>query len=463
MKVAVAIAAFLALNSSVLAAQELKLPLPEIEKLPNGLEVVWFVNDSLPIVDLALLVKSGFRDDAPGKSGTAELLSSVLDRGDDGMSALQIAHSVEMLGASRYVSADEDDFSVGMHGLAPDAPVLLDLLAKISLHPDFPDAEVKREHERLLDRWNHIGDYGETLANLAFGRLITMGTSYGRGGFVSINEFRRVGREDVVQYYKKSFEPKNAVLMVVGRVNPNEFRPKIMSAFGNWQGEAPPRNWKNFSDPRLPYRFGEIVLIDRPDLTQAQVRIGFKAPGLAAPDHYPLVVANALLGEYFNSRLNSLIRDKLALTYSIGSSFSYSRDLANLLITSSTRNESVGQLIHKTIEVLKDLKQGPIPGDEVKMAKEYLEGGFPLSTATLGAVASRWLSGYVFNLGPGYLNEFVPKINAVEPGDVVAAVSKNFDLNHLVIVVAGDARAISKSLKEAGLGPIRQVSVQSLK
>src|SRR5947209_3980811 len=85
---------------TVTASASVKLPVPELETLPNGLQVAWFLNDQLPVIDLALLVKSGTRDDASGKSGTAELLSNVLDRGAGGLSAQQIARAVEMLGAT---------------------------------------------------------------------------------------------------------------------------------------------------------------------------------------------------------------------------------------------------------------------------------------------------------------------------------------------------------------------------
>ena len=76
--------------------------------LPNGLKVVWFLRDELPIVDLIVLVQSGFRDDPAGKSGTAEFVADLLDRGASGMTAKELAHSVEMLGASRYASAEDD-------------------------------------------------------------------------------------------------------------------------------------------------------------------------------------------------------------------------------------------------------------------------------------------------------------------------------------------------------------------
>lgn len=443
-------------------ASKIRLPTPEIETLPNGLQLVWFLSDQLPVVDLALLVKSGYRDDPAGKTGVSELLSAALDRGSAGQNAQQIAQQVEQLGASRYISDDEETFSLGMHGLAPDSDTLLDILAKMTLQPNFDPTEVDREKARLLDRWNHLGDYGEALASLAYRRAITSGTSYMRGNFYSVNEFKKVGLPEVQAYYKKHFTPKNSILMVVGRVDKAKFRARIDELFGKWTGEAPKHDYKNSSDPRVNHAPGQILIVDRKGLTQAQVRMGFRAPLISSPDHYSLTVANALLGEYFNSRLNALIRDKLGLTYGIGSAFSYAKNFGSLTISSATRNESVGELIRHSIDVLKDLKKGPIPQDEVDMAKEYLIGGFPLSTSTLGAVASRWMSGYIFDRGPEYLNEFVPKITEVQAPDVLSSVKKDFDLDHMIIVIAGDSKQIEASIKDSGFKSFKKIQLKDL-
>lgn len=444
------------------SASQIKLPVPQIETLPNGLQLVWFLNDQLPVLDLALLVKSGERDDPSGKSGTAELLAASMDRGAAGQTAQEIARQVEELGASRYITAEDETFSLGMHGLAPDSDTLLKILAKIALQPDLKKSEVDWEKDRLIDSWNHLGDYGETLASLAYRRAITGGSSYGRGNFASLAEFKKVGRDDILGFYKKHFTPKNSVLMVVGRVDQKKFREQILKLFGDWKGNAPKHTYVTHADPKVRTGRGQILIVDRKGLTQAQVRMGFRTPLVNAPEHYSLTVANAMLGEYFNSRLNSLIRDKLGLTYGIGSSFSYSKSLSALTISSATRNQSTGELIRKAIDVLKDLKKGPIAQDEVDMAKEYLIGGFPLSTSTLGAVAARWMGGYIFELGPEYLNDFVPKVSGVTAKDVLAAVKKDFDPDGLTIVVAGDAKEIEASLKDSGFKNFRKIEVKDL-
>ena len=230
------------------SAPVVQLPVPDIETLPNGLQIAWFLNDKLPVIDLAILVKSGSRDDLPGKSGTAELLSSVLDRGAGGLTAHEIAAAIESLGATRYAAADDDAFSLGMHGLAPDASVLLELLAKLTLVPTFPNEEVIREKADLKEHWDHLSDSAESMAAVVFSRKITAGTSYGRGAFSTLSELGRLTRGDLVAFHQTHFTPKNSILMIVGRVNRAEFRGNIISNFGSWHGEEPKHKKIKFSD-----------------------------------------------------------------------------------------------------------------------------------------------------------------------------------------------------------------------
>lgn len=443
------------------APTDFKLPVPDVEKLPNGMRIVWFTSDRLPVVDFEMLFRSGSRDDLPGKSGTAELLAAALDRGAGGLSTQEIAEKVESLGASRSASSDDDSFQVSFHGLAPDASTLMDLMAKVVLQPALPAGEIKREQDRMLDGWSRLADYGDSLVDLAFRRSLTEGTVYARGAVLSSKELGGLKRGDLVQWWKKNFTPQNATLMVVGRVDRKAMRDQIVALFGGWKGVAPHHDKKAYRTAGFVPHAKEVLLLDRPNLNQAQVRIGFRAPLVKDPRHFPLTVANALLGEYFHSRLNTLIRDQLGLTYGIGSSISYSRDLALFSVSAATRNEATGELLQKTLEVLHGLKSSPVPEDEVTTAKDYLIGGFPLSTATLEGVAGRWLLNDLYDLGPNRLNEFVPHISAVKAKNVNSAVSSSFDLSHMVIAVAGDASAIEPVLKKAGF-KVRRVSAKSL-
>ena len=122
----------------------LRLPSPEIETLPNGLRVAWFLDPKLPIVDMGLLFMNGTRSDPAGKSGLALLTGQTLERGAGGKNALDFSRAFERLGGSFGVNTDEDGTSISIHGLSRDAEAYFDLLADVTLRPNFDPAELKQ-------------------------------------------------------------------------------------------------------------------------------------------------------------------------------------------------------------------------------------------------------------------------------------------------------------------------------
>jgi predicted Zn-dependent peptidase len=455
--------AFLAPNAH--AAPDLKafrLPLPTVEKLPNGLTVAWFVDDKLPVVDLALLVQTGTRSDPKGKSGTVEMTARMLERGAHGLSAEDMAHRVESLGASGFASADEEGITVGMHGLSQDADSLLELVAWIAREPNFFPTEFRRERALLGESWRHLTDSAESVAGYVFGKTILNGTVYERGTLDDAKKLSRVKVRDVRAFHRANFVPPNSVLVVVGRVDRPAFRDRIVSLFGSWRGKSPKKADFPVKNPRYTVKNGEILIVDMPGLPQAQVRLGFRIPGVRSRKRYALEVANALLGEYFNSRLNLIVRDRLGLAYGIQSSLTYFKESAFFSVGSATAAPNIGRLLAETIHQLRLLKAADVLEEEIKTSKDYLIGGFPLSVSTLGEVATRWLNGYSFQLGPDYLNEFMPKVSAVTRECVVEAVDEAFHLDRLVIVIAGDAKQVEKSLREKGFKHFRRIRAKSL-
>lgn len=462
----------LSVSNARAASAEFHFPEPKVEKLSNGLEVVWFQSDRLPLIDLMVMTRAGYAKDPLGKSGTSELLAATLDRGAHGLNARQLGVKLDRLGAAHSISTDDDGFTIGVHGMSEDAPELLDYLSKVTLHPDFPADEIKREHERLLDRWRHLGDSTDAIASLALHRILAANTPYGRGSLLSAKEFQKVSRSDVLEFYNRYFTPENSLLVVVGKVPSEKFREQIVNTFTSWKpasksldhssmlSKAPP---SHFTDSRIQLKKGySILVVHRPGLNQAQIRMGFIAPPLQVPDHHAWVVANALIGEYFYSRLNAILRDRLGLTYGVSSGLTFQKELNRFSLQSSTQNKNVGELYKRTFDILVDLKKNGASDSEVALARDYRVGGFPLSLSTLHSIASRWLGLKLFGLSIDYLKEFPEKVEKVQTAEVSQALSKYLDMDHLVTVIAGDAPAIEASLKKSGIGNFKRVEVKDL-
>jgi predicted Zn-dependent peptidase len=403
------------------------------------------------------LVKSGYRDDPQGKSGLAQLMATTLDQGAGSASTEEFARSIESLGASRFVSSDEETIVAGVHGLSLDTDRLLQLFSDLILRPKFEAEAFEREKARMIEARETLKDHASALAGVALHRALGSGTPYARGPIYSARELKKVQRKDVVQYHQAHFVPQNAILVVVGAVDRAVMREKILRAFGAWKGKAPLRKTIQPRHARFEMGNQDLILVDRPGLTQAQVRFAFPVAGVKSKDHHAQTVVNALLGEYFNSRLNARIRDELGLTYAVGSEVSHARDFSAVTISSATRNDAVGALLHEIRATLKGLGERPVEMPELETAREYMIGGFPLSNATVSGVATRWLAGRVLDQGPDFLNSFISSIQKVTLEQIARISRTEFNPKRPVVVVVGDAARIKETLRQAGFKKLKVI------
>ena len=142
---------------------------------------------------------------------------------------------------------------------------------------------------------------------------------------------------------------------------------------------------------------------------------------------------------------------------------SFSTDQAYWAISTSTQVSNVGDLLKRTKALYETFQTGVVSAEEVKTAKEYMTGSFPLSTATLYQIASRWLSGKLFHLENDYLEKYLGQVEKVTVDSTQKAIQKYFGGKKLAIVVACDRSVCEKKLKASGFNSIKWLKAEDLK
>ena len=198
--------------------QMVQLPKPAHEVLPSGLQIVWFEDRNVPLVDLVLFMPIGFSSDPDGASGAGALVGGLLERGTKTQSATDISRAMDQLGASSMVSIDDDFGIVGIHGLSSDFFELARLLRTISIEADFPEVEIKRTKDLMKESIARMADHPGPLADLAFSRLIASGTPYARGRLQSEKQLMSISRNTLKQFHAAMLQPQKAVLLVIGKL-----------------------------------------------------------------------------------------------------------------------------------------------------------------------------------------------------------------------------------------------------
>lgn len=447
----------LALTLSAASQAATKLPRPLFEKIEAGPELAWFVSPKLPLVDFVLAFPGGTRFDPDGKSGTAALLSEMMEHD----SALSEA---EKLGGTLAVSVSEERTLISAHGLAEDGEELLRLALRLARAPKLESPLFEREKKRMLERWDRLGDSVPLLANFLFSRLISSGTPYGRGGALSPREGEAITLSDVRSFHARRFVADGALFLGVGDMRVDRLRTLVLAAMKEWgrktQSDLSGKTWA-ITSPVLPAS-GTTWIINRSGASQTEIRMGFPAPSYSSPDREALSVANALIGETFTSRLLSELRDRKGLVYGISSGFSHEIKASNFWIQTATQSVTTIQAMEGIEKIWEGLTQEPPTDAEVEAAKEYLVGYYPVTTRTLSAVASRWMTLREFGLPEDYLDSFEERIRKVTTAEVRAAISKHLVGQAWTKVLAGDSKILLPLLRVSG-AKIKQVSASDLR
>jgi len=204
-----------------------------------------------------------------------------------------------------------------------------------------------------------------------------------------------------------------------------------------------------------------VVVVDKPDATQVQVRIALPAFARSSPEYIPAVVANAVFGGGFTSRLMEAIRVNRGLSYGVRSRFATSRAGGLFFVSSFTKTATAGELVEVALEEARRYCDGGPGAEELERAKAYLAGLYPLSLETHDQLAEKLADLRLFGLPVEHVTEYRERVRAVTADECLAVARRHFPLDGRGVVVAvGPARDVAPQLERFGpveIVPAKQV------
>jgi len=447
--IGVALAA-LTLAAGTAAGAPLSLPAYTRTTLDNGLVVFIMPTHRLPLVDFRLVVRTGSVCDPLGKEGLASLTADLLTQGAGARDARTIAEDIAFVGGSLDAMAGMEQVVLTCEVLQKDFATGLELLRDVTLSPTFPAEEVARKRDEALGTIASQRDDPGTVATQELGPFLLGKSPLAHPAIGWEKSVKALTREDVVGFHDRYFHPENAMIAVVGDVDPKAVKTALEKAFGGWKSGGTKPADVYTPVPESPGR--QVRIINKPEVTQTQIRLACMGVPRNHPDYYPITVANTILGAGFTSRLVNEIRVVQGLTYSISSRFAMFRNAGTFRIGTFTRNESIRKTIDETLKVVKALQESGPSEEELAKAKRYLTGQFPLGLQAPDALATQLLDVEFYGLDPRFVETFSDRINAVTMADCRRALKSYFCVEDLRILVVSNPEVAKKALE--GLGPI---------
>jgi zinc protease len=471
--VALLLCAGVLLSQAIAAAREfppevpppkpLVLPSAQIRELPNGLKVVVIERHSLPLLTLRLVVKSGAEADPPDLAGTAQLVAGLLNQGTARRSAREIAEAIDLMGGSVDNAAEWDNSFVSLTVLSDHTELAFDLLADMVRHPVFAPAEIERQRTQTLSALEILRDDPAYMADAVFNVLIYSGTPYGHPLDGTEESVRRLTQRDLQVFHTQHYRPSNCILAAVGDITPSQATALVEKFFGEWEKE------KSQAPQRLPgvvtvTSSRRIVVIDKSDAVQTEIRVGNLAIRRNSPDYYALTAANQILGGPAANRLFKALRSQQGLTYGASSELVCQQGLGTWVAKTSTRTAETARSMRQVLDQMQRLRDHPVTDDELRTAQSYLVGHLALEFESSDNIASRVLELMVHNLPLDYWNRFPQNIQALKAEDLLTATRRYLDPERDVIVLVGSAAGFRREVNQLGtweVVPLRDLDLAS--
>jgi zinc protease len=404
--------------------------------LANGMAVLVLRNSTAPTVSLRGELRLGAIHEPEGLSGVSGFTSAALMRGAGARSFQQIVAATEERGCAVSVGGGLHVTSFAAKALAEDLPLVLDILADLLLRPTFPPHELEKLRGQLLVNLRERDqDTGFQVERIARELLYPPEHPYSRPLGGTLASMEQLTRDDLLRFHA-GYHPQNAVVVVVGDVDPDSVCAALERQFGSWAPTSPP---PTHNLPPVP----PLREVRRRDFTmpgKLQADLAWAVPGLArlSPDYYPAMLANFILGQIgMGGRLGEQVREIQGMAYYCSSSLDADLGAGPWAATAGVNPQDVEPAIAAIRhEIEQFTREGP-GEQELADARAFLTGSLVLGLETNNGIAGTLLAIERYGLGLDFITRYPALINSISAEAITAVVRRYLSSDAYVLAVAG--------------------------
>ncbi len=422
-------------------APKININKPQTFVLPNGLKVMVVENHKLPRVSFNLTI-----DNTPyaegNKKGVDNLTSALIGNGSTTISKDKFNEEIDFLGANiNFYSS-----GASASGLSKYSKRILELLVDGALNPNFTQAELDKEKDKLIEGLKTQEKSVTAVASRVEG-VLAYGKNHPSGEYVSEETVKNVTLEDVTNNYNTYFVPENAYLVITGDVKLKEVKKAVESLFGQWAKATAPK--LTYTNPKN-VQYSQINFIDMPNAVQSEISvINTVDLKMADADFFPVIIANQVLGGDFNSYLNMNLREAHGWTYGARSNVGFDKNQSSLFkANSQVRNMVTDSAVVEFMKEIKKIRTEKVADEMLNNVKQGYIGRFVMQVEKPATIARYALNIQTQGLPEDFYENYIKNINAVTADDVLRVANKYFLENNVRILVVGKGADVLPGLEK---------------
>lgn len=340
----------------------------EIFELSNGIRVVHRQTDR-PVAHCGLLVMAGSRDEYPEEEGLAHFIEHVLFKGTKRRKAYHILSRMEDAGGELNAYTDKETTVIYSSFLNTDYKRAIDLIFDIGFNSIFPEKEIQKEKEVIIDEINSYKDSPSELIFDDFEAALFPNHSLGMNILGTPEKVKGFSRKDIIEFISREYGNNRMVFSSVGNISSKKLKNMLDKAT-----EHLPAKESMVVRSTPPAYAPNHMELEKSNF-QTHVVLGNRAyPANHESSRTLHLLNNILGGPGMNSRLNLNIREKYGFTYNIESFYNPYSDTGVFGIYAGTDPGTIGKtmkLIDKEVKKLRDVKMGTM---QLTKAKRQILG-----------------------------------------------------------------------------------------
>lgn len=377
-------------------------PLSYTETLPCGLRLICMPS-ATEVAYCGLAVNAGTRDELNEENGLAHFCEHLSFKGTRRRRSWHILNRMETVGGdlNAYTGKEETIYYTAF--LKEHIGRAIDLLTDIVFGSLYPQAEMNKEVEVVIDE---IESYNDSPAELIFDdfeNLIFNGHPLGRKILGEADRLREFRSEDAQRFTERYYRPDNMVLFVYGRIDPAIVKREAVKSLNKVTESLPESSAirqllssTDYTAPLTDNAIGRTLVpqyvpretILHKDTHQAHVMIGTRCYSAHDPRHIRLYLLNNILGgPGMNSRLNLSLREKNGLVYTVESNMTCYTDTGIWSIYFGCDPHDVNRCRRLAMNELKKLATAPLSAASLEAAKRQIKGQIGISYDNFESVA----------------------------------------------------------------------------
>lgn len=336
--------------------------------LRNGLRIIHEPSLS-KVAYCGFAIDVGTRDEAENEQGMAHFVEHLIFKGTRKRKAWHILNRMENVGGDLNAYTNKEETVVYAAFLTEHFCRALELLGDIVFHSTFPQHEIEKETEVIIDE---IQSYEDTPSELIFDDfedMIFRNHPLGRNILGKPEQLRNFRTEDVLSFTDRFYHPGNMVFFVQGNLN---FK-MIIRNVEKYLADIPAVEVENRRTPP-PLYVPEKLLVPK-DTHQAHVMIGSRGYNAYDDKRTALYLLNNILGgPGMNSRLNVSLRERRGLVYNVESNLTSYTDTGAFCIYFGTDAADMDTCLRLTYKELKRMREVKMTSSQLAAAKKQLVG-----------------------------------------------------------------------------------------